>query len=195
MIVNPVSGTDEAASHLPLINERLREHLGTMDIVMTVSEGDAARAAAAAVRDGYDHLIVAGGDGTLNEVINGVGATPGGFDVVTFGIIPLGTGNDFATALGIPPEVEDALTAITGGDRVSVDVGRLNDRYFINVSAGGFIAEVSDAVDPKLKTLAGKLAYLVGGAQILFSYEPRGRARANIQRPRRQCHAHDLCRL
>ena len=172
LIVNPVSGTDEAASHLTLINERLREHLGTMDMVMTVGEGDAARAAADAVRDGYDHLIVAGGDGTLNEAINGVGATPGGFDVVTFAIIPLGTGNDFATALGIPSDVEDALAAITGGERVSVDVGRLNDRYFINVSAGGFIAEVSDAVDPKLKTLAGKLAYLVGGAQILFSHEP-----------------------
>ena len=172
LIVNPVSGTDSAPSQLTLINERLREQVGAMDIVITVAEGDAARAAAAAVRDGYDHLFVVGGDGTLNEVINGVGAMPGGFDVVTFGIIPLGTGNDFGTALGIPSDVEGALAAVTSGNRVAVDVGRVNDRYFINVSAGGFIAEVSDAVDSRLKTIAGKLAYLVGGAQILFSHEP-----------------------
>jgi diacylglycerol kinase (ATP) len=172
LIVNPVSGTDAASSHLPVINERLREHVGTLDIVMTVAAGDAARAAAAAVRDGCDRLFVAGGDGTLNEAVNGVGATPGGFERVTFAVIPLGTGNDFATALGMPPDVDDALAAIVAGRSVAVDVGRLNDRYFINVSAGGFIAEVSDAVDPKLKTLAGKLAYLIGGAQVLFSHEP-----------------------
>jgi diacylglycerol kinase (ATP) len=172
LIVNPVSGTDTASSHLPVINERLREHVGALDIVMTVAEGDAANAAAAAVRDGYDHLFVAGGDGTLNEAVNGVGAVPGGLERMTFAIIPLGTGNDFATALGIPSDVVDALAAIVGGRPVAVDVGRLNDRYFINVSAGGFIAEVSEAVDPKLKTVAGKLAYLIGGAQVLFSHQP-----------------------
>ena len=172
LIVNPVSGTDAAPSYLTAINERLREHVGTMDIVITVAAGDAARAAAAAVHDGYDHIFVAGGDGTLNEAVNGVGTTPGGFATVTFGVIPLGTGNDFATALGIPSDVDGALDAIVAGRSVAVDVGRLNDRYFINVSAGGFIAEVSDAVDPKLKTLAGKLAYLIGGAQVLLSHEP-----------------------
>ena len=172
LIVNPVSGAESGPSYLAVINDRLREHVGTMDIVMTIAEGDAARAAADAVRDGYDHLFVAGGDGTLNEAVNGVGATPGGFQAVTFAIIPLGTGNDFATALGIPSDVEAAVAAIVAGRAVAVDVGRLNERYFINVSAGGFIAEVSDAVDPKLKTLAGKLAYLIGGAQVLFSHEP-----------------------
>ena len=114
---------------------------------------------------------------------------------MTFGIIPLGTGNDFATALGIPSEVEGALAVVTSRDRVAVDVGRLNDRYFINASAGGFIAEVSDAVDSRLKTIAGKLAYLIGGAQVLFSHEPGGGARANLDRPRRQRHAHHLCRV
>ena len=148
---------------------------------MTVGEGDAAHAAGTAVGEGYDHVFVAGGDGTLNEAVNGVGATPGGFESVTFGIIPLGTGNDFATALGIPSDVEEALAAVTGGDRVAVDVGKLNNRYFINVSAGGFIAEVSDAVDPKLKTLAGKLAYLIGGAHVSVQLQARGRAGAHIR--------------
>jgi diacylglycerol kinase (ATP) len=172
LIINPVSGTDSGASVVTTINARLREFVGAMDIVITTCQGDAARAAEAAVRDEYDHLFVAGGDGTLNEVINGVGASAGGFEQVTFGLIPLGTGNDFATALGIPADLDEGLAAMSAGERVSVDVGRVNDRYFINVSAGGFIAEVSDAVDPRLKTLAGKFAYLIGGAQTLFSHTP-----------------------
>lgn len=174
LIVNPVSGTDSAPDYLTLINERLREGIGAMDIVITVAEGDARRAAEQAVRDGYDHLFVAGGDGTLNEVLNGVGSVAGGFDAVTFGLIPLGTGNDFATALGVPENVDAALQVLLEGVPVGVDVGELNDRYFINVSAGGFIADVSDAVNPQLKTIAGKLAYLIGGAQVIFSHEPVG---------------------
>ncbi|MEO7273928.1 MAG: diacylglycerol kinase family protein, partial [Vicinamibacterales bacterium] len=79
LIVNPVSGTDSGPSFLTTINARLREHVGALDIVMTVAAGDAASAAEAAVRDGYDQLFVAGGDGTLNEVVNGVGAVAGGF--------------------------------------------------------------------------------------------------------------------
>jgi diacylglycerol kinase (ATP) len=174
LIVNPVAGTDSAPDFLTTLNERLRAGVGAMDIVITTEPGDASRAARDAVCEGYDHLFVAGGDGTLNEVINGVGAIPGGLAAVTFGIVPLGTGNDFATALGVPRGVDEAIAAIVDGRVVVADVGRLNDRYFINVSAGGFIAEVSDSVDPALKTIAGKLAYLIGGAQVLFTHEPVG---------------------
>jgi diacylglycerol kinase (ATP) len=143
-----------------------------LEIVMTVAEGDAERAAVQALSDGVDHLFVGGGDGTLNEALNGIAGVPGGLDEVTFGLIPLGTGNDFATALGIPDEVDKAIPQLFEAPAARVDVGRLNHRYFVNVSAGGFIADVSDAVNPQLKTIAGKLAYLLGGAQVLFSSEP-----------------------
>lgn len=172
LIVNPASGTDTGADHLPLINERLRNLVGTLDIAMTVGHRDAERAAAAAVRDGYDLLFVGGGDGTLNEVLNGAASVPGGLGASTFAVIPLGTGNDFATSLGFGGEVESTLDALAGSVEIAVDVGRLNDRYFVNVSGGGFIAEVSDAVDSQLKTIAGKLAYLIGGAQVLLDHEP-----------------------
>jgi diacylglycerol kinase (ATP) len=178
LLVNPVSGTDEGPDVLPLINERLRATVSELDIVITTGEGDATRAARQAVRDGYDRLFVAGGDGTLNEVLNGIASVPGGLARTIIGIIPLGTGNDFATALGTPPEVETALEWLTAASPTLVDVGLLNDRSFVNVSGGGFIAEVSDAVDPRLKTIAGKLAYIVGGAQVLMSHEP---VHANIQ--------------
>ncbi|HEX7175380.1 MAG TPA: diacylglycerol kinase family protein [Pyrinomonadaceae bacterium] len=172
LIVNPVSGTDEAPEQLRVINERLRAGVGEMDIVMTVAQGDAARAASEAVGAGYEQLFVAGGDGTLNEALNGVAGVPGALESVVFGLIPLGTGNDFARALGIPESVEEAVDVLLEGREVRVDVGALGERRFVNVSAGGFIAEVSDAVDPALKSLAGKLAYLIGGAQVLFDYEP-----------------------
>jgi diacylglycerol kinase (ATP) len=172
LIVNPRSGTDSAPDVLETINRGLRERVGMMDIVMTVAEGDASTAGAQAVSDGVDHLFVGGGDGTLNEVLNGVASVPGGLAAVTFGLVPLGTGNDFARALGLSEDVEAAIAQLFDGPPAAVDVGRLNDRYFVNVSAGGFIADVSDAVTPQLKTIAGKFAYLLGGAQVALTYEP-----------------------
>ena len=171
LIVNPVSGTDAAPDYLQTINERLREHLGEMDIVMTIAQGDAHKTAEQAAREGYTHLFIGGGDGTLNEVLNGVASVDGALEKITFGLIPLGTGNDFADALGLPEDVNAAIDILIGGRTIGVDVGLLNDRHFINVSAGGFIAEVSTAVNPQLKTVAGKLAYLIGGAQVLMEYE------------------------
>lgn len=171
LIVNPVSGTDAAPDFLQTINERLRADIGEMDIVMTTATGDARLAGERAAREGYARLYVAGGDGTLNEVLNGVASVEGGLEQTTFGLIPLGTGNDFADALGLPEDVEAALDILLAERTIQVDVGRLNEHYFINVSAGGFIAEVSDAVNPELKSIAGKLAYLVGGAQVLLEYE------------------------
>jgi diacylglycerol kinase (ATP) len=174
LIVNPVSGTDSAPDLLPLLNERLRAAFGDVDIVLTVERGDAARLAEGAAREGYERLFVAGGDGTLNEVLNGVAAVEGALRRVTFGLVPLGTGNDFAGALGLPEDVEEAVAVLSRGRTVETDVGVLNERFFVNVSAGGFIAEVSDAVNPQLKTLTGKFAYVIGGAQVLLEYEPAG---------------------
>lgn len=178
LIVNPVSGTDTAPSHLPAINRVLRENFGDLDISLTVAEGDAQEIAAETARNSdYSHIFIAGGDGTLNEALNGVAEIEGGLERIVFGLIPLGTGNDFASsALGLTENVEETLRVLQNKQTVAVDVGRVEiDRkahYFINVSAGGFIAEVSSSVDPQLKSFAGKLAYLIGGAQVLFNFEP-----------------------
>jgi diacylglycerol kinase (ATP) len=174
LIVNPTAGTDAAVQHLTQINERIRLRVGLLDIVITTGEGDAARAAEDAVRSGYDHVFVGGGDGTLNEVLNGIGAVSGGFAAVVLGIVPLGTGNDFASAMGYPADIAAAADTLFDAPAAWVDVGQLNDRYFINVSAGGFIAEVSDAVSPQLKNLAGRLAYVIGGATVVLEHEPVG---------------------
>jgi diacylglycerol kinase (ATP) len=179
LIVNPVSGVDAAPDYLPVMNELLRGAFGDVDISMTMAAGDALHLAQRAAREGTTRMLVAGGDGTLNEVLNGVASVPGALARTTFGVIPLGTGNDFAAALGLPEDVERAVEILLRGRELAVDVGVLNERHFINVSAGGFIAEVSDAVDPQLKSWAGKFAYIIGGAQVLLNYEPvRARVRA-----------------
>jgi diacylglycerol kinase (ATP) len=171
LIVNPTSGGETAVDHLPMLAARLREAFADLDVVVTAAEGDAEDAGRRAVLDGRAHVFVAGGDGTLNEALNGI-ASADGLGRITLGVIPLGTGNDFATAIGVPPEPEEAIARLLAGRAHPIDVGRVNGRRFLNVSAGGFIAEVSEAVPSKLKTALGKLAYLVGGAQVLLDFEP-----------------------
>lgn len=171
LVVNPSSGRELATQSAATIRERLGEHYTAVDVSVTQGDGDACLAAVQAVRDGCEAIIVAGGDGTLNEVFNAVVAE-GAIDRVTFGIVPMGTGNDFSAALGIPPEIDAALQVISRGRTAAVDVGIVNGRAFLNTSGGGFIAEVSIAVTPQLKTIAGRLAYLVGGTQVLMEYEP-----------------------
>jgi diacylglycerol kinase (ATP) len=172
LIVNPTAGGETAADHVPMMRERLGAAVSELDVVVTQGEGDAMRAGERAAREGCERLFVAGGDGTLNEALNGVAQVDGGLARVTFGIVPLGTGNDFASAIGLADEPEAAIAQLLAGRPRTIDVGRVNGRCFVNISAGGFIAEVSEAVPSKLKTVLGKLAYLVGGARVLADYEP-----------------------
>lgn len=190
LIVNPVAGRDAAPDYLQQLNQVLREKIGLMDIVVTIAAGDATDAAADAAREKYDALFVAGGDGTLNEALNGVASVDGALDAITFGIIPLGTGNDFAAALDLPPDVNAAAEAVLTGHTRLVDLGTVVGQHFVNVSAGGFVAEASAAVNPQLKSFAGRLAYLIGGAQVLWDYEPM-HARLDLETDQGQVQ-HDL---
>jgi diacylglycerol kinase (ATP) len=146
------------------------------------------------VADGCTHIYVGGGDGTLNEVLNGVASVGGALRETTIGLIPLGTGNDFAAALGLPADVDAALGVLELERRFAVDLGLLNERVFVNVSGGGFLAEVSESVTPELKSIAGRLAYLLGGAQALMEFEPVGlRLEAADTRLDTRCHAFAVC--
>ena len=176
VILNPAAGADAAPDYVEVIAARLRERFGSVEVVMTAGPGDAERAAALAVADGCDHVIVGGGDGTLNEAVNGVGSVPHALAHTTFGLLPLGTGNDFAAALGIPPEIPAAIDVLLQAVPRPVDLGWVNARLFANISGGGFIADVSESVTPQMKSIAGRMAYLLGGAQTLMEYEPVGAA-------------------
>lgn len=171
LIVNPSSGRERGVEHVESLSTGLRRIYGDVVVVQTTGDGDAETAAKTAASAGCAWLFVAGGDGTLNEALNGVAAA-GALDRVRFGVLPLGTGNDFAAALGMPVEIPAALDVLLAGRELRVDVGMVNGRCFLNTSGGGYIAEVSVAVTPQLKTIAGRLAYLIGGAQALMEYEP-----------------------
>ena len=128
---------------------------------MTNKEGDASRFAAEA--GDADLLIVAGGDGTLNEVIHGLmdlskAARP------ALGVVPLGTANDFAAGCGIPRDPEQALALCLEGKPVPIDVGKANEHWFLNAASVGFGAAVTATTPPELKRLLGPAAYTVMGA-------------------------------
>jgi diacylglycerol kinase (ATP) len=135
----------------------------------TTGEGDASRAAAEAVERGFDIIIAAGGDGTLYEIINGMAGMD---NRPKLGIIPLGTTNDFARALGIPKFWEFACDLIIAQNTRSIDVGKANQRYFINIAGGGSMTELTYEVPSKLKTMIGQLAYYMKGLEKLPSLRP-----------------------
>lgn len=156
IIVNPNAGS---AGEVERLRETL-EKLPETAVRFTQKEGDARRMATVAVASGAKLVVAAGGDGTLNEVVNGLAED---FGSARLGLLPLGTGNDFARSVNIPADLDAALAILREGRVQTVDVAcatlRNSSRYFINMSAGGFSGVVSEkASDAKERW--GPLAYL-----------------------------------
>ncbi|HET9417820.1 MAG TPA: diacylglycerol kinase family protein [Chthoniobacterales bacterium] len=137
-------------------------------IRMTRKARDAQRFAREALRNNYEWIITAGGDGTLNEVVNGVASCAGR---VCLGLMPLGTGNDFARSLNLPTAVEDNIDILLSKKTKPIDIVRVRSsrpsRYFVNVSAGGFSEVVDEQLTPDMKQTWGPLAYLRSAAAAL----------------------------
>ncbi|MGG3308569.1 diacylglycerol kinase [Paenibacillus sp. FSL W8-0187] len=170
LIYNPTSGREEMKRRLADILNRLDSAGIETSCHATTGEGDATREAADAVERGYDLVIAAGGDGTLNEVINGMA---GRDNLPPLGIFPLGTTNDFARALGISKNWEEYCDLVIRGETRPIDVGKANDRYFINIAGGGTLTELTYEVPSKLKTMIGQLAYYLKGIEKMVSLTPQ----------------------
>ncbi|PYI50075.1 diacylglycerol kinase [Paenibacillus flagellatus] len=169
LIYNPTSGREEMKRRLPEILQRLERGGLETSTHATSGEGDATLAAAEAVERGFDVVIAAGGDGTLYEVINGMAEKS---HRPPLGILPLGTTNDFARALGIPKHWEFAVDLILQQHTRTIDVGKVNQRYFINIAGGGSLTELTYEVPSKLKTVIGQLAYYMKGLEKLPRLRP-----------------------
>lgn len=154
---------------LPEILQRLERGGLETSTHATIGEGDATIAAAEAIERRFDLIIAAGGDGTLYEVINGMAEKE---YRPPLGILPLGTTNDFARALAIPRSVEAACDLIIRGYTQDIDVGKANQRYFINIAGGGSLTELTYEVPSKLKTMVGQLAYYMKGLEKLPRLRP-----------------------
>jgi diacylglycerol kinase (ATP) len=169
LIYNPSSGREEMKRKLPDILQRLERSGLETSTHATIGEGDAILAAAYAVERGFDVIIAAGGDGTLNEVVNGMAEKS---HRPLLGILPLGTTNDFARALAIPRKWEAACDIITQQFSRPIDVGKVNQKYFINIAGGGSMTELTYEVPSKMKTMIGQLAYYMKGLEKLPRLRP-----------------------
>jgi diacylglycerol kinase (ATP) len=164
LICNPAAG---GIADRKALLKKLKAAFGS-SIWFTKRRGDATRLARQAIRNGFDYIIAAGGDGTLNEVINSVGSRA---KKVQAGLLPLGTGNDFARTLELPSSVEDNIDILLSQRTRKFDLVRVESdrvRYFINVSAGGgFSGMGTEKLTPELKQRWGPLAYVRGAAAML----------------------------
>lgn len=145
----------------------LRAEGHRISVRRTRRAGDARRLARSAAAAGWDVVVAAGGDGTINEVVNGLVRAP---HCPALAVVPLGTANDFAHGLGIPLDIGEALRVGVEGRQLAVDVARVNRRCFINVSTGGFGARTTRQARGGMKKNLGGLAYLLSGARNLVEF-------------------------
>ncbi len=184
VIVNPVAGRGRAGRSWPRIAHQMMEHDLKHTALFTTGTDDATEMCAAALREGAELVVVAGGDGTLNEAVNGF------IDKATdtplnpsacLGFIPLGTGSDFARSVGVG-QGSGAVEVLRQGNIRRVDVGRVDmgappeprgTRYFANVAFGGLGVETNEYARRAPRFLGGFGAYLVGALRSLMSHRSR----------------------
>lgn len=172
VIFNPSARGDKA--------RRFRRHLDEIAtqcaLKSTSGPGDARKLASEAASEGYEIIVAAGGDGTINEVLNGIGDVPGAFDGVSLGVLPLGTVNVFARELGIPGRLEQAWNIIVKADSTVIDLpsveyaqnGGRKRRYFAQLAGAGLDARAIELVKWQVKKAIGPLAYVMAGLHALL---------------------------
>src|SRR5690625_1506605 len=171
-----------AVIHNPLAGQRRRrryaaflEALEARGLVVnelpTRRRGDAERLAQAVGPEAGDMLVAAGGDGTINEVVNGLMANPQGGRALPLAILPLGTANVLAAEIGLGSDIENVVDTIVRGRTRPLTLGRVNDRCFLIMAGVGLDAHVVQQVDVGLKRGLGKLAYVAKLLQQLFTYD------------------------
>ena len=175
IVLNPASGRGRGQQNRARLEALITESVArlpepaamTWEIVETKAVGDGIRQAAQAVERGANVVAAAGGDGTLGEVVNGIAETG-----AHLGLLPLGTGNDFARSLGLHNDMERAVETLFHGTPQPIDLGRTQGRWFINVAGCGFDAVVADRVNRGFRFLHGTAAYLAAVAQSLLALRP-----------------------
>lgn len=164
VILNPAARGERASA----LGERIAGLSPAIAVRLTSAPDDARKVAKAAVDEGFNVIVAAGGDGTINEVVNGIA----GADVV-FGILPVGTMNVFATELGIPQNnLVKAWEVIASGVVREVDLPKANDEYFVQLAGAGLDAAVVQRTTPDSKKSLGPISYLLTLAQVAAGTPP-----------------------
>ena len=176
IIVNPTSGRGTGASSIPQIEALLNSHALDFEIVLTERPWHAAELAQQAAEGGFDVVVAAGGDGTANEVINGLMKAKVAVSTLpAMGVLSVGRGNDFAYSMYVPTDLEAGCQVLAADHRKTIDIGRVqgglfpDGRFFGNGVGIGFDAVVGfEAL--KLKRLHGFPSYLVAALKTIFLY-------------------------
>lgn len=159
----------------PLLREAialLRNEGVDIHVRVTWEKGDAQRYVEEARRLGVETVIAGGGDGTINEVSTALIQCQGA-NVPALGILPLGTANDFATSVGIPDALDNALKLAIAGSAVEIDMAQVNDKTcFINMATGGFGTRITTETPEKLKAALGGVSYLIHGLMRMDALKP-----------------------
>jgi len=173
VIFNPAARGEKARHFQRHLDEIAREAA----LRPTTCAGDARRLTAEAVREGFDTIVAAGGDGTLNEVLNGM-ADADGFSRARLGVLPLGTVNVFAKELNLPTDFAGAWAVIQRGEEMLIDAGWAEAgatkprRYFAQMAGAGLDSRAVELVSWELKKRLGFLSYVVAGLQALTEELP-----------------------
>ena len=165
IILNSSAGRGRAKKAISAISGILEDRKITFEMEITQSPGEATNLAGEAAKNGFELIVAAGGDGTVNEVVNGVVGSN-----VIFGVIPIGMGNDFAKGIGVPFKLDDACRVLYEGAVREIDVGKINNRYFINGVGIGFDAYVARESRKVGKFLNPNWIYLYTVLSTLFKY-------------------------
>jgi len=169
VILNPAARGDRALG----LRRQIEKLCGDIPVRLTRHAGEARTLARQAIGEGVTTLIAAGGDGTINEVVNGIGSSP-----VQLGILPVGTMNVFALELGIPGNLEAAWEVIRAGRSREVDMPQAGGDYFVQLAGVGLDAEVVRATSREFKKALGPLSYVLSLAQISAQKPPELRVSA-----------------
>ena len=178
VIVNPVAGAYSTRRKWSFINKLLKRVGLSFDFQYTEGVGHAIELARVAASDGYRYLVAVGGDGTVNEVANGILYSTSAARTV-LGVIGTGTGSDFIRSVGISRDYSIACSALTRFRRLSIDVGVVEyqskgqtlRRFFVNAAGVGFDAAVVKETERLPKYFGGTIPYLAGLVRTLFSYK------------------------
>ena len=165
IIVNPAAAGGRLGREWSTTAARLSEWGLSAPVVFTEAPGHAAELAAAAVAEGVERIVVAGGDGTVCEAAEGLHRAGAG----GLAILPLGTGNDAARSLGVPRDLEDAARAVVDGHCRPVDLIRIGDRIVLNAIGVGLTANINDRA-AKIKWVRGIAVYLIAALSALVGY-------------------------
>lgn len=172
-IVNPTAGKGYANTLVTFIDEECRKSKIDYLIKYTSTPNDGTSIAKWGAEKGFERIVAVGGDGTVNDVLNGIAGTSS-----ALGVIPGGSGNDFIRSINKHKEIKKIINDNIYGKILKSDIGICNGKYFINVASSGFDAQVVIETEKAKKIFSGSLAYIAAVIKTIFMYKGR---KANIR--------------